>query len=606
MKTTLGQLLVNEALPEEYRDYSRVWDKKTTAAVLRDIAQKHPDKYVDVSKKLLDVGQMGATTGNFSFSLKDFLPSKYKQTRVRYLREKVQDIIDDNKLSLEDKNKKIILLLGKETGAMEKNVLDEAAANGNRLAELVKGGSKGSPTQFNTTVGAPLMFLDHRDEPIPIPVFNSVSEGMTPAEYWAASYGTRKGTISTKFATREAGYFGKKLALAAHRAVVTEDDCGTNNGIAVDGDDPENVGTVLQLPVGGIKAGTVIRPEHLKALKNKKILVRSPITCQAEGLCSKCSGIRERGTFPEVGDNVGLSAAMSVSERISQTMLNVKHQGGAASGKKAYTFQDIEHLFEMPKHNRGLATVADTDGTVKDIKPAPAGGYFVVIGDHEHWIPDLESAKVKKGDIVEAGDVLSAGIPNFRDVAKYKGIGEARNQFVGSLREVAGNSANRRNAEVIARSMIKHVHVNDRGGPDGTLPGDVISYDDIVRNYTPRETSAMTSLSKAHNKYLDQPVVHYSIGTRITPRVYKTMQELGVSNVLVNDKPPVFEPDVKRMYEHSQFDPDWMTRLGGYDLKDRLLEGVAKGDTSITPSTSYIPSTARGSIGEEISTKGKY
>ena len=66
------------------------------------------------------------------------------------------------------------------------------------------------------------------------------------------------------------------LGLAANRLVVTEDDCGTQNGIRAAGDDKENVGTVLLQDAGGLKAGTIIRPEHLSKLKGEMVTVRSP------------------------------------------------------------------------------------------------------------------------------------------------------------------------------------------------------------------------------------------------------------------------------------------------------------------------------------------
>ena len=57
LKTTLGQILINDALPPEMRDYDRVLTKKSMGALATDLAKKHPDKYRDVMKRLHDVGK---------------------------------------------------------------------------------------------------------------------------------------------------------------------------------------------------------------------------------------------------------------------------------------------------------------------------------------------------------------------------------------------------------------------------------------------------------------------------------------------------------------------------------------------------------------------
>jgi len=607
MKTTLGQLLINEALPEEFRDHNKQWDSKAVKDVLRQVAQKYPDKYVDVSHRLIQAGQIAVTNGHFSFGIKDFLPTENKHKIARKLEEVSQRILDQDDVSADKKKDMLVKAIAGQSKEIVANTLQEHVDNGSRLAEAVASGSKGKPDQFNATVGIPMLYTDHKDRVIPFPILNSLSEGFTPAEYWAASYGTRKGVTATKFSTRDSGYFGKKLVLAAHRLITTEHDCGTHNGIVVDGGDSENIGTVLQHPAAGIAAGTLLLPEHIKKLNGQKIVVRSPTTCQAHsGLCAKCSGVRETGQLPAIGDNIGTATSMVLGERLSQTALSTKHQVGIGS-QKAYTFKDVERLFEMPKDDTETAAIAKTDGMVKSIKPAPAGGFFVHVNDQEHWIPTREDALVKEGDVVEAGDVLSKGVPNPAEMAVHRGIGDTRQEFIKGLRTVAAKATTRRNAEVIARAMVSHVQITDPDGVNGHLPGEIVKYDDLVRDYQPREGSKLTPLTHAYGRYLEQPALHYSIGTKVNNRVIKTFKEHGVNTVLTHEKTPGFEPHVSRMYEHSQLDPDWMTRLGGYHLEAGFLKGVHKGDISETNSTSYIPALAKGvGFGDKVETTGKY
>jgi DNA-directed RNA polymerase subunit beta' len=56
LRTTIGQLMVNEALPEDMRDYGKVLDKKGIEKLFQEVAERHPEKYRDVAKRLSDVG----------------------------------------------------------------------------------------------------------------------------------------------------------------------------------------------------------------------------------------------------------------------------------------------------------------------------------------------------------------------------------------------------------------------------------------------------------------------------------------------------------------------------------------------------------------------
>ena len=604
---TLGQLLINEALPEDMRDPSRVWDKKTSQQVMTELANKHPDQYREVAHKLMRIGQSAATTGNVSYSLSDFLPSEAKKREMARLNIKIQQILDGDG-DRATKNSKVVSLLADRIDGLTKQMLEDGVTRGSRLAELVHSGAKGSPGQYNTTVGAPLLFTDHRGDPIPIPVLRSASEGLDPVEFFASSYGTRRGVISTKFATQDAGAFSKQLGRAAHRIVVTEDDCGTGAGIVVDGYDDENIGTVLNRDIGDFKTGQVIGPDDIKGLRGKKIVVRSPATCQAQhGICAHCAGVRERGTFPEIGDNIGLPASQALSERLSQGSLNVKHGGGAAGGRRQYTFEDIDRFFQMPKNFPGSAVPAMVDGTVQEIAKSEAGGAYVTVNGQRHYVEKYDDILVKPGDHVEAGDSLSEGIINPKELARYRGIGAARRKFMDELLRITNNGISRRNAEVLARGVVSHVRVNDLDGPSGTLIGDLVRYDDVVRDYTPREGSSELPLSKALGKYLEKPTLHYTIGTKVSNHVLNDLKSQDISSIYVHDREPAFEPDVQRIYGHTQADPDWMVRLSGTELKRSLLSSVHEGVGSETHSTSYVPAIARGvEFGKEIRETGRY
>jgi len=610
MNTTLGQLLVNEALPEQYRDYTRLVDKKELKRVMGNIATRNPELYKETAHRLMRVGQSSAATSDYSFGLNDFTPSGLKKKVVKDIIGKIDNLLSSPDKSDTDVEAELVRLLASKIDILTKQNLTEEAARGNRLAEVIAAGSKGSPGQFSTTVATPLLFSDSGGKPVPIPILNSVAEGLDPAEYWGSTYGTRLGVISTKFATQDAGAFAKELARSANRLVVTEDDCGTETGFLTDGSDAENLGTVLQRDVDGIRRGTILTKDHLKKLRGKQILVRSPISCQAkDGLCAKCSGVRERGRLPDIGDNIGITSSSALSERLSQGSLNVKHGGGAVSGRKQYTFADVDRLFQMPEAYPGVAAIAQTDGTVTAIKPAPGGGNYVYLnGKDEHWVDPKTPIIAKVGMKVHAGDKLAQGVVNPKELAPLVGIGEARRQFIESLQEVTGNAVSRRNAEVIARAAVSHVQTDTLYGPAGTVMTDVQRYEDAVKDYMPREGASLADLKAAKGKYLEAPVLHYTIGTPVSDRVIKDLQSTGLKNILVHAEPPPFHPAPQRLKAHSKYDSDLFARLGGTNLSAVFIDAATTGAKSVVgPSTSPYPSLARGvDFGKTTQETGKY
>ena len=95
-------------------------------------------------------------------------------------------------------------------------------------------------------------------------------------------------------------------------------------------------------------------------------------------------------------------------------------------------------------------------------------------------------------------------------------------------------------------------------------------------------------------KYLEQPVLHYTIGTRITPSVINTMKKFKVANVMVNDTEPDVTPFMERIEDSNAEKKDWMARLGTTYLKSRLQEDVARGAESHLHSTEPYPGIAKG------------
>ena len=597
MKTTMGQLLINEALPPELRDYTRTIDKKSIRELLRLVADQYPERYNEVTQALMKLGADVVTHHGHEASLS--LDSLKIGSNAAAIRRAVEAGVR-RRLEQGADESEIVKFVGRHMEPMREANYKEQLKARNPMAKQVESGAKGNKSQFAAVNVGPLLVMDHRDNVIPVPLLHSYAEGLDPVEYWAGSYGDRKGMVDLKFATPKGGFLGKQLALAGHRLIVTEHDCGTANGIPVDASDPDNVGALLAHKYGSHGQNTVITPKISKQLKrHKTIVVRSPLTCQAKGgVCSRCAGVRERGGFPDIGDNIGIAAAQAISEPVSQSAMSSKHSGGiAGAGPTAAGFDAINQMVQVPKTFKNGAAIARLDGVVNSIAKAPQGGTFIHIGEERHFAPPGMKVHVKKGDVIEAGDVLSEGLPNPAEIVRHKGIGAGRWHFMRYFRDTlraSKISANRRNIELLARGLINHARITDPDGPPDTLPDDVVEFNTITRGYTPRPGTRTVAPYKAKGMYLEEPILQYSIGTRITPRLAKEFKQYGVAKVKAHSDVPSFQPEMVRAMETLAYAPDWMVQLGGFHLKKQLLRSVHRGVGTKEHQESFIPSLARG------------
>lgn len=606
MLTTVGKLLVNDALPAGLRSDTRVLDKKALSELLHEVSLQHPDEYREIVRRLGEIGREAAqSTGGYSFGLRHLRQTApAAAARVR-LQEKIEKTLDNAALTEKQKQERIIAAADELRATEVKEIFEQSLAEGNPLAKQILGASRGGPAGLASLRGSDLLYVDHRDNVIPIPVLRSYSQGLSPAEYWSAAYGARKGVVDTKLATADAGFLAKQLAQIAHRLVVVGPDAekepDTLRGLPVDVDDPDNDGALLAAPVGGYKRNTVLTPKILADLKNRgtrRVLVRTVIASPlADGVYGRDVGLREFSRLPVTGETVGLTAAQALGEPLSQSMLSSKHSGGVrgATAKSVSGFEFINSLIQIPKTFKGGAVHAELDGRVSRVEDAPAGGKYVVIDGQNHWVSADMVLRVKPGDTVEAGDVLSEGIPNPALIVRHKGIGEGRRYFIKTFKEAmnsCGLKAHRRNVELLARGLINHVRLTQER--DDGVPDDVVSYSQLESNYKPRQDFRLIPPKGAVGQYLERPYLHHAIGARVKPSMLKDLEEFGIDQIAVHPDPPPFQPEMIRGMANLQHDPDWVTRMFGSGLKKGLLSAVHRGGTSTVEGTSFVPGLARG------------
>lgn len=588
---TAGQHIFNSYLPDDLKDYERVVTKGSLKKILQKVADKYPEKYAQISDGIRHLGDEASVFDlrhlryndlRPPVDVKPYLDKAKKQADILYKKYKNMDY------ALAD-------AYGSVKEELSQATIQQGLKSDNLYSVMSGSGARGSSAQVADLVASPLLVSDYKNRPIPIIIDHSYAQGLTPAQSFAASYGTRRGMISVKLAVPEAGYFSKKTGWSLSSMVVTEPDCGTDNGVNYSIEDKWNIGKYLARKEGKYPKNTYIDKSVIEDLKSQginKIMVRSPITCEAEqGLCQKCLGRTEVGKISPIGYNAGLNASAAMSEPLNQGMLSEKHTGGAIQKRSVGGFQLVSKLTSIPGIFPNKGILAQEHGKITSIEKAPWGGWKIYVGSVEHYTPEDNPPVVKEGDIVEKGDKLSEGIVNPAEMTKLKGIGDGRLSLAGSLEKALTDmkaDLDRSHFEVASRAFINFGEAQEKVGD--YFPGNIGRLDAMKKYIEYRHTEKVPIRSVTpFNIYLAKQVMHYFPGTEITEKVKKNIIEAGISEVTVTKEKPKVTPLMVRAEDTTLYDRDWVNRLSSQGLKKSLLEGVHRGDSSSTESnTSFV------------------
>lgn len=615
METTIGKLLLKNNVPPALKSYveNTTLDKKGIAGLFQKLSEGPSDEYRNTVTNLTRLGFEVATRQGSTVPLADLNPLDNKKEMFERL-EKGLSEIKRGPGTKREKEQKIGELYNSFTKEFDAALMEAGKRKNHTLSKVITSGSRGSMQQYRQTVGGVILVNDEKGRPLTdFPIKHSFAEGLSIPEYLLHSYGTRQGAIGTKLSVADSGYFSKQLARAAMPITVEEHDCGTETGIPVSTSSREGIGAYLAQPIKKYKRNNEVTAgmlADLAAHKVDEIIVRSPMTCQASrrnhawSVCQLCAGKREKGVLPQIGSYIGVTSATALGEPLAQGQLNTKHtSSGASLGKTVATgFKLIQQLANIPHTFQNKAAVAELDGKVTHVRKLPQGGMEIEVLSStgkkvSHYVPSGFDVKVKVGDSVEGGDILSEGIINPADIVRHKGIGEGRRYYSDMMHtafEESGMGGNKRNFDVIAKAAIDHVKITHPEGLGEHLPDSIVSYQSLEKSYKPRSDAKKMRVDLARGKYLEEPVLHYTIGTRLTSTMLKHLQKHNVNSVLVHDNPPHFEPEMQRLLDVPGHFPDWAHQLYSTYLEKRLIKSVNEGLTSNLKGPSPILGLAYG------------
>lgn len=587
--TTPGALLIRSKLPTEKArknfDIHRPLDKAGMTALINNLVQHGGEKAYDTINSLAQMffdraTQIGATT-----PLSDYENDSHeRQVLFSEFEHNLRKILE-SKIPQKEKLQKLDALAGTTRKHLNQQNLRYLVERGSMAAKMAKSGARGNPDQLGIGTASPLMAFDVKGHPIPVAIKHSFAEGLSPAEFFAMSYGGRASTVLTQLSTEKPGALFKKLTPSVFHDVITKADCGTKNGILVPADNAKAL-------VGRFEAGTnhLIDEHYYSHLKGRQtVKVRSPMTCEAhEGMCQKCYGVAANGHLPEIGENVGVIAAQSISEVLTQAMLSTKHQGGVSGGQRN-VFEEANNLLSNPRENfQDESSIARVNGVVTNIHQTALKDYEVTVGNEVHFVSREQEPIVHIGDHVRVGDPLSTGTINPRKLVELKGAGAGRIYLANKLAEVYGKKSaglDPRHFEIVSKNMIRFADVKDPGH-SGFLPGDRITVSDVARHFNEHKTEV--PLKNAHGKTLAQGVLDLTPGTHLTDNHISDLAKAGIQTVHVGTSGLKVDPVVPGLYTVKLADDNWVSNLSFSQLINTIKGAAATGAKSKVHSTDPI------------------
>ena len=310
--------------------------------------------------------------------------------------------------------------------------VEEKQKSFNSIYMMSDSGARGSAAQIRQLAGMRGLMAKPDGSIIETPIKANFREGLTVLQYFISTHGARKGLADTALKTANSGYLTRRLVDVAQDLVITEQDCGTLDGLMmsplIQGGDV--IEPLRDRVLGRVIAEDVIIDGEVKFPRNTfideqmatrleeagvdEMKVRSVIACEADfGVCSKCYG-RDlaRGHIVNPGESVGVMAAQSIGEPGTQLTMRTFHVGGAASRTSAANSVQVRNKGTVRFHN--IKTVQHAKGHLVTTSRSGEIGIADEIGrERERYkVPYGASILIKDGEAVEAGGIVATWDPH--------------------------------------------------------------------------------------------------------------------------------------------------------------------------------------------------
>ena len=475
-ETTVGRALLSEILPAglPFEQLNKPLKKKEISRLINaGFRRCGLRETVIFADKLMQAGFTFATRAGISFGVNDMRIPTDKQKMIGEAEAEVQEIESQYTSGLvtfgERYNKvvdiwsrcgeKVGKVMMEQLGTEEvidrhnKKVRQEAF---NSIYMMADSGARGSAAQIRQLAGMRGLMAKPDGSIIETPITANFREGLNVLQYFISTHGARKGLADTALKTANSGYLTRRLVDVTQDLVVTEDDCGTANGVVMKAlvEGGEVVEALRERILGRVLAVDILHPETqdilfpagmlldeeaVETIDNvgiDEVKVRTPLTCETRwGVCAKCYG-RDlgRGSPVNLGEAIGVIAAQSIGEPGTQLTMRTFHIGGAASRTAVQSQVEAKSAGTV----RFTATMRYVTNPKGDKVVISRSGEVIIVDDNNrererHKVPYGALLSVNDGKLVRAGANLANWDPHHRPiVTEYAGTVKFENVEEGT------------------------------------------------------------------------------------------------------------------------------------------------------------------------------
>ena len=501
--------------------------KKDLGKIIGEIFKRYPtEKTSEILDQIKDMGFQYSTVAGVTVSLSDIEVAPHKEEHVEYGKQKAEEL-----KTLRKKGKLTMMEWERHLNKLWADVKDDIAEEllgnlprKNPISMMARSGARGNTSNFTQLAGMrglmakPNQSKSAKGEYVPtiieVPIYSCFREGLNVSEFFISTHGVRKGLTDTALKTAESGYLTRRLVDVAQDVIVKQEDCGTDKGYWVEAIVDRKTNTIIESlfdrlvgryskqEITDPKTGEVIleSDEFITDALAQKVVdagvegmyIRSAFTCKSiYGVCKKCYGRNmATGKDVEVGEAVGIMAAQSIGEPGTQLTMRTFHTGGVASadgGDITQGLPRVEELFEA-RCPKGVAVLAQITGEITDIHQIDTGYEVTVSNDKEsivHKVTLIQAIRpwMKVGAHVEAGDKITEGQVDPKELLKVAGVRQVQNYILKEVKKVyqsQGIEISDKHVEVMIRQMLRKVVVLE-GNDTHLNPGVQISLTEITK-----------------------------------------------------------------------------------------------------------------------------
>ncbi|MGE5489059.1 MAG: DNA-directed RNA polymerase subunit beta' [bacterium] len=484
MDTTVGRVIFNDALPDEMPFINGLLKKKALTQLVQYCYLRFGlHTTVQMLDRIKELGFYYATRAGISIGVDDMVVPKQKAELVRAAEQEVigvQQQYIEGAITNGERLNKIIEIWSKVTERVSEEmfkVMEEDDRTGrylNPIYIMADSGARGSKQQIRQLSGMRGLMAKPSGDIIETPITANFREGLNVLQYFISTHGARKGLADTALKTADSGYLTRRLVDVAQDVIVTEDDCGTTNGIYVESivESGEIIEPLRDRIVGRVALedlydyeGNLIAGVNqeineelavaIQAAGIERVKIRSVLTCESKrGVCQLCYGRNlATGRMVERGEAVGVIAAQSIGEPGTQLTMRTFHIGGAATRVSEQSTQDAKTDGFAKFIN--IVTVRNKAG---DLVAMNRNGILAVVDDRgrekeRYQVVYGAKIRVNNGDRVTANQILLewdpytfsiltevSGTVHFRDLVEGLTLREQMDEITGMSHWVVTDS----------------------------------------------------------------------------------------------------------------------------------------------------------------------